>query len=153
MRASCSTPRTGRRGRDERGFGLVMALCVVFGVGALGLAVAQLASTSASSASRATDRAAAYYLAEGIVEKAAVELLAPSADWSALAGDTLYAGATLDQGTCTLVATAATSATVDLAAHANFRRVRQEMRLRVKRVGSKLRWMRLDAPFAVAKEG
>lgn len=152
MRVSSDAPPRATLGRDERGFGLVMALGVVFGVGALGLAVAQLATTSTSGASRVADRAAAYYLAEGIVEKAAVEVLAPAADWSALAGDTLYSGATLDAGACTLVATSATAATIDLTARADYRRVREEMRLRVKRVGSKLRWKRLDAPFTIAKE-
>jgi len=137
---------------NERGFGLVMALCVLFGVGALGLTVAQLALTSQSGASRAADRAAAYYLAEGIVEKAAVEVLAPASDWSSLAGDTLYAGVALDQGVCTLVATAATAATVDLTARADYRRVREEMRLRIQRAGTKLRWKRLDTPFTNAKE-
>ncbi len=138
--------------RNENGFALVMALCVLFGVGALGLAVAQLALTSESGASRAVDRAAAYYLAEGVVEKAAVELLAPAMDWSALSGDTLYAAASLDGGVCTLVAGAATSASVDLTAQASYRRLREELRLRVKRVGTKLRWKRLDSPFANSKE-
>ncbi|MFN0149456.1 MAG: hypothetical protein ACKVU1_01940 [bacterium] len=138
--------------RNEGGFGLVMALGVLFGVGALGLGVAQLALTSESGASRAVDRAAAYYLAEGVVEKAAVELLAPAMDWSSLAGDTLYAAVSLDGGVCTLVATGATSATVDLTAQAKYRKVREEMRLRVKRVGTKLRWKRLDAPFTNSKE-
>jgi hypothetical protein len=134
------------------GFGVVLVLGVLAVVGSLGLALGIVLEEDVRGGARAVDRAAAYYLAEGIVERLIAERLAGDGDWSDVPADTLYDAVALDRGTCTAAVTNPAADRVDVLSSARFRDTVATLRLRVRRAGGTIRWERLAEPFAVVRE-
>ncbi len=140
------------RMRSRDGFGVVLVLGVLFIVGSLGLALGTVLESGVRGSSREVDRSAAYFLAEGIVERMIAERLATDSDWSDVPSDTLYNGAPLDLGTCTLVASNPAADQVDLFAFSRLRDTVATLQLRVRRIAGKPRWERLNVPFVSIRE-
>jgi hypothetical protein len=129
-----------------------MVLGILFVVGSLGLSLGVTLESGVASTTRAVDRTAAYYLAEGVVERLIAERLAGDPDWSDVTPDTFYAAVPVDQGVCTLVTANRGADQLDVSASARLRGTVSTLALRVRRIAGSARWERLGAPYVTTRE-